>query len=549
MSSDRSTLPPRLPLVLLLVWGMALSACGDGERDRSDRSDEAAADRRSGGTLRLALEADPQTLDPLHMTTSQAARVFALLQPGLFRLDPETGVFRPGLAERWGFEADSLHFHVVLDTTLRWSDGRAFRSDDVVASFELYLDERAAYPRRQRLSTIESMEALDEATVRFGFERTPSEPLLLLSHDVLPAHRIEGWDPERDPALPIGTEPVTLGPYRLARWERNQRLVLERNPHHPGPPGYVDRIELRVLPDATTRVLQLRTGEVDVVGSIPPATADGMADEPGVRVLELPGRTMAFLQYNLEDPALAETKLRRALSHAVDRAAIVERVYFGYGRPAASFFPPVSWAHEPSLEPVAFDPDEARRLLDEAGFRDRDGDGRRERADGEVLSLDLMTVSGDPDRQAVATLLQSWWDELGIETRIRALELGGFVGALRQKEFQVALAHLGGPIDADVRPFLSSTGGFNFGSYANDEVDRLARLAATATARTVAQQAAHELQRQLTHDQPVSMLYYPWSLVGVAERVRDARPSYLSPFHRAERWWLEGSPRDRAVVE
>lgn len=524
----------RLASVLLALLGLVVSSCGpQGEGD----APPPASTPQPGGTLRLAEGGDPGNLDPLRMTNNHAARVLNLMHPGLFRRDTDTAGWKPGLATEWSFSADSLALDVTLDTRLRWSDGEAFDASDVMASFATYRDEAFAYPRRSRLAVVETIEELDPARVRFWFSERVLDPFMVLAHDILPAHVVETLDPDDLASNPLARAPVTLGRYRLRSWDSNERLVLERNPHHPGPPGNPETIEVLILPDGPSRILRLKSGEVDVVGSIPVTQAEDLAADPGIEVLEVTGRTTAFLQYNLRDPILADARVRRALAHAVDRAGIVQRVYAGHARPAASFLPPVSWAHDASLEPTTFDPERTRSFLAEAGLTDTDGDGIVER-DGQDVEFRMLTISGDPTREAVATLIQTQLREAGVGIVLRPIEISSLMAAVRADDYQILFSHLGGPLDADVRVFLTSEGRFNLGHYENPEFDALAQVAATGPDRATARAAAVQMQALLRQDQPVSMLYYPATLVGVRTRVQGATPNYLTPFGGVADWWL-----------
>jgi len=519
--------------MLLGVW-VVLLLVGCGDRERTATSDEP----RTGGVAVVALDADPRTFNPVRMTTAQAARVFAMLQPGLVRLDPDTGDWQPGLATGWTVADDGMQVTLTLDTTLHWSDGEPFTADDVVASFDLYRDPGVAYPQRARLDPIEGVVAVDDGTVRIDFASAPGDPIALLAHIVLPAHVIEGFDRDDPSAWSVGRAPVTLGFYRLASWEQDDRLVLERNPHHPGPAGRLDRIQVVVVPDAAVRALQLRTGEADLVAALPVNQAANLQDEPDVAIERVFGRSVAFLQYDLDDPIVGDVRVRRAIDLALDRDALVRGVLFGHARAAGTFLPPVSWAYDVSLEPTARDLDAARALLDEAGFV---GDGVRTR-DDEALRIRMLSVTGDPIREAVASSIRAQLAEVGIEIVLRPIELASLVQAVRGDDFQMLFAQLSGPVDADVRPFFRSDGRFNFGGFSDERFDTWADTAVNATDRAEALDAARAMQQMLVERQVVTPLYYPATLVARRDRLRGIAPTWLTPFAAVDQWWVTDAP-------
>lgn len=485
----------------------------------------------------IALDADPGTLDPVRMSSAQAARVLALLHPPLIRLDPSTGTWVPGIATSWTIDDASQTVELVLDLRLRWSDGEDFDSEDVVASLDLYRDPEVPFPRRSRLAPLDEVVAVDSSRVRFHFTQPIADPLALLAVDILAAHVVHALD-RRDPAgWTLGREPITLGPYRLASWDQDDRLVLERNPFHPGPAPYLDAIEIVVVPDASARLLRLRTGEVDLVSSIPPTHAAELADEDEVRVVPVHGRSVAFLQFALDDPLLADPRVRHAIDLAVDRDAIVAGVLHGFARPAATFLPPVSWAHDASLAVPARDVVAAGVLLDEAGFVRRE-DGLRRRGD-EELRLRMLFTAGDPVREAIAVLVRRQLGEIGMEIDLRPTELASLMRVMQSDEFQILLGQVSGPVDADIRPFFAREGRFNFGGYANPAFDALAEEAARALDRGAARQAALGMQAELARDRPVVCLYYPSTLVAHRTRLHGVAATWLSPFDGFEGWWVD----------
>lgn len=520
-----------MPFLLLL----SLLACTSQGEERPADPD---ALPRAGGRAVIALDADPGTLNPVRMSSAQAARVLSLLHPPLVRLDPSDGTWAPALATSWVVADSGAVVELTLDTRLRWSDGAAFVPQDVVATFDLYREPEVAYPRASRLVSIRSIEAVDDERVRVTFAGPTADPLSLLTHDILPAHVIATLQRDDPASWSLGRSPITLGPYRLARWDQDDRLVLERNPFHRGPAALLDEIVVAIVPDASARVLRLRTGEADIVASIPPTHAVDLAEDPTLRVREVYGRSVAFLQFALDDPLLADRRVRQAIDLAVDREAIVEGVLHGYARGAATFLPPVSWAHDATRPVTARDLSRARSLLDEAGFV-LDGEGPRRNGNA-ILRLRMLSVAGDPAREAIAVMLRSQLGEVGIDVELRPMELASLLRVMQSDEFQMMLGQVSGPVDADVRPFFTRGGRFNFGGYDSPEVDRLATEAVAASDRATAQSIAAQLQALLAADLPVVPLYFPSTLVAHRARLRGVAPTWLSPFEGFEGWWVTG---------
>ena len=486
-------------------------------------TEDGGAPHPVGGRAVIGLEADPGTLNPVLMTNAQAARVFALLQPGLLQLDAKDGSWRQGLARRHEYSADSLQVRLILDSTLHWSDGTPFRAQDVAASYELYADAALPYPRRGRLDAIASVDVENDSTLLVSFQGRLVDPLALLTHDILPAHVIATLDRSAPESWELGRRPITLGRYLLAEWTTDARLLLRRNPHYPGEPKGLDEIELRIVPDAAARLLQLRSGELDLVASIPASQAAALRGDAELTVDVVSGRSVAFLAYDLDDERLADPRVRSAIGLAIDRDALIAGPLFGFAEPASGFLPPVSWAHA-KLGSAAYDPERARTLLAEAAQT--------------TLSLTLHTVPGDPIREAVATAIQAQLAQVGIQIELRPMELASLLQTLQSEDFDLVLLQLSGPVDADLRPFFRSDGRFNFGGYASPQFDALVDAATSSSNRAHARALALQAERLLASDQPVSCLYYPSTLVARRQRLQGVAPDWLTPFAAVENWWI-----------
>ena len=527
----------RVAVLALLFAALSLAGGCSGPKESAPVGD---GEPRAGGTLRLALDGDPGTLNPLRMTNTHAARVYALLQPGVFRLDTHDGSWQPGLVRAWTFREDSTEVDLELDTDLRWSDGEAFTAEDLRLSLEIYADERCAYRWRSRLDPITEVRVLDPAHLRVRFSQRLADPLSRLTHDVLPSHVVASLPRDAVETWSIGRQPVTLGPFALREWKTNDRLLLERNPYYPHA-ALVDAVELQVLPDAASRWLRLRTGEVDVVGAV--SVDQARNADAGIEIRPVASRSVAFLQYNLRDERLADVRVRRALSLALDREAITEGIFDGHAQPAATLVPPVSWAFHADLAPDRFDPARAARLLDEAGFVLRDGVRRR---GDQTLDFTMLSIAGDPVREAVASRMVQEWSKSGIRCRTRAMDLGAFVAAGSKGQFEILFAQRGGPLDADLRAMLHSQSPYNFGGVADEALDRALEAVTIAFDRSTAIARARALQELLARAQPISPLYFPRTLVALGPRVRGATPDWLSPFSGLERWWVADGGAARA---
>jgi peptide/nickel transport system substrate-binding protein len=338
--------------------------------------------------------------------------------------------------------------------------------------------------------------------------------------------------------------PLASGPFQLETWEHNRQLTLVPNPRYPPAAPWLERVVLRVMPDETARMLALEMGDVDVVAGLSPDAARRLAANEEVVIHEVPGRSIAFVLWNLRQAPFADRRVRRALSLAIDRQRIVGEILQGQARAAASLLPPAMWNHHTGLAPDPHDIAAARQLLREAGWEDRDGDGVCER-DGVPLRFELLARGGSPALDEVSVLVRENLREIGVDVTLRRLELTVLTQQLRSGEFSACLVEFAASLWADLSPHVHSraTDRFNFGAYANGAVDSLLAIAVAEPQRERALPAWYRLQEILAADPAAAVLYYPHSLVGVNRRVQGVRPHMLSPYNNLQEWWI--APADR----
>ncbi|HPK66659.1 MAG TPA: ABC transporter substrate-binding protein, partial [Thermoanaerobaculia bacterium] len=227
---------------------------------------------------------------------------------------------------------------------------------------------------------------------------------------------------------------------------------------------------------------------------------------------------------------------------AIDRQELVDALWFGYARPALSPLLSSSWAFNRGLEPWPYDPAAARRLLDAAGWVERDG-GRMK--DGERFAFDLLTNAGNRVRVDAAVMIQAQLARVGIEVRLRPIDLNTLNEKALAHDFDAMLSGWGIDTSMDLRFAFHSEeaeGGYNFGGYANPEVDRLIEEVQRQRDLAAAKPLLDRLQEILHEEQPYTLLWEPQRLAAGRATLRDAQPNALATFFRLEEWWLAPPP-------
>ena len=337
------------------------------------------------------------------------------LENGLWKVDHENGVME-------------TTFH--LRRGLQWADGTEITARDAAFAWELMSD--GQYPHgASYLEPIGDVEALDSHTLRvvyktlWPFGNADVRLRLIPEHYYRPIwerYRSEGgayWDrflaDER-----VSVYPRANGPFQVREWVSGSHILLVRNPaYNLGPPPRLERILVRVIPDLNALAIAVSTRQVHLTdGWLTLEQARELEESPGIGIRYVGVAWLEHVTVQINHPPFDDLRVRRALLLAIDRAGINQAIFRGKQPPAHSWVHPGHPAHNPHLEKYRYDPERARRLLEQAGWS-REGEGPLRNARGEPMRLTLITVAGDRTRLQVASVVQALWQELGIEVEIR----------------------------------------------------------------------------------------------------------------------------------
>ena len=470
-----------------------------------------------GGTLVVALTADPGQLNPAITTSGTVHPAAEPMFNGLVSIE-ENGNPTPELAQSWRIEQGGARYTFTLRRGVRWHDGRPFTSADVKYTYEQVLLRLHARTRASMGSAIEGIDTPNPLTVVFRFKR-PYAPLLqqmdVTEGPILPRHIYEGTDPNTNPA---NTRPIGTGPFRFVSYDRGSQVTLARNPTYfkRGLP-YFDRMVLRIIPDASTRVLALEAGEVDWIPAVPIPASDRARLNPNLALARTPwnpggSNCVMTISYNLDRPALQDVRVRRAMAFALDRVQFLEQVIFGEGRVAdAPISSGIPFAHAPGLHLPGFSRARAEQLLDEAGWV-REGGTRVARGvagvpDGARLALTFVQRPGD---SKYGEIVRQRLGAVGIPVTLRTVEDLVFQPMIfRDRNFDlniISYCHGTDPQIGVRRMFHSSqigpTAFTNSSGYRNREVDVLLDQAAETLDRNQARNLYRRFQEIVAADMP-----------------------------------------------
>ncbi|MCC7044722.1 MAG: ABC transporter substrate-binding protein [Acidobacteria bacterium] len=457
----------------------------------------------------------PVNLDPGVGIDEASQRIHQLVFSSLMKTAPDLRIV-PDLATSLHTD-DGREYRITIPAGVRFHDGRELTSADIVYTFRRFLDPAFVSSRKGAYRDLQSVEAIDRYTAVLRL-RAPSAafPTSLTNMGIVPE--------ESGPAL--ARTPIGSGPYRLVTFVPDDRVELEAfNGYYRGAPAN-SGIVVKVVPDETMRGLELRNGSVDlIVNDLSPDLVHSLERQGHLQVVSGPGTDYAYVGLNLRDPVLADVRVRRALSHAINRADLVRYLRRGLARETHSIIPSMSWAHATDLPAYGYDPAKAMALLDEAGYRDPDGDGPAAR-----LSLTLKTSTTEAYRLQAA-VLQQQMKAVGIALDLRSYEFATLFADVVGGNVQIYTLIFVGSTDPDIlrRVFHSTQvppAGFNRAHYRNADVDALLDRATAAQTEARRRAFYNAAERLIARDAPMISL---WVRTNVAVGQANLEGITLSP--------------------
>jgi peptide/nickel transport system substrate-binding protein len=466
--------------------------------------------RPDANTVVMIIESSPTNLDPRVGTDAQSERIDELIFDPLVRRDEHFNMI-PWVAKKWEIPNPKTYiFH--LRRGIKFQDGRPLTARDVKWTLDSIRDGSLTTLKTTTYKLIESVDAPDDATLIIRL----SEPDGTLLYNV--SEGAFGIVPYGS-GKPFNRHPIGSGPFTFISQDPDTEVILRRNDNYWGPRAQVERVRLTIVPDATTRALELRKGSADISpsGSL---SADMIGTLRRYRSLEIeqqPGTVLAYLAFNLRDPILKDVRVRQALAYAIDRGAVLHYLFGDAGRLADSVLPPQQWAYTGNVAHYPYDPAKANQILDAAGYAHG--------ADGVRFHLTMKTSTEETTR-LLAAVLQQQLRQIGIVLDIRSFEFATFYSDVTKGAFQLySLRWVGANEDPDVFYYAFHSSSFppkhaNRSYYVNPEMDRLIDEGRSTIDQEKRKQIYAHVQQILARDLPYINLWYFDNVVVHSSRVR-----------------------------
>jgi peptide/nickel transport system substrate-binding protein len=505
----------RIFLLAALFAIAALCAFGAGEQE---------GEKEEVKTLRVALAASPNTIEPATGDTRQASNVAWSIFDSLVWLNDE-GEIVPALAKSWTVSDDGTVYTFKLREDVTFHNGDTFDADDVVFTWKRGKGSEITY--REDFLAAASVEKVDKYTVKVILDKPNSMMLLQMN---------EHWGIlSKEYHQEVGEEgyiqnPVGTGPFQFVEWRKGDRIVLEANENYwQDEYPRVDEVIYRPIPETATRIAALKAGDIDVISRINPEQAEELKGTEGVNLISYPKDRVYYIAFNNmttgKGTPIINQKVRQAMSYAVDYQAIIDNIFNGTAERVAGFVVPGNLGYDPSIKPYPYDPEKARQLLEEAGY-----------PDGFEISM-----AGPSDTyinfEEVLQAVVGYWEDIGIEVDLTFMESGRYWDLESQRKLPPLFGDSWSSSTGEAFPRLVGSVGGKDASYASWLDPKLVDMVEEVKLTPDQQERAEvytEILRYMKEDPPFIYLYQPLAFEATRDRVVGYEPRV------SEQYYLKG---------
>jgi len=495
-----------------------------------------------GDKIIIGSGAEASNLIPMLSSDSASHEVSGFIFNGLVKYDKDLTLIGD-LAQSWEISEDGLVITFHLKKGIKWHDGVEFTAEDVLFGYKTIINEKTLSAYKEDYFQVKKAEVLDKYTFRVTYEK-PFAPALISwgSLIVLPKHILEKEDINK---AGFSRKPVGTGPFKFKEWLAGQKVTLDANDNYFEGRPYLDGVVVRIVPDATTMFLELKTQGLDWIGLSPLQYKKQTQSEffkKNYKKFKYPSFSYTYLGFNLKHPWFREKKVRQAIAFALDKEEIVKGALLGMGSISTGPYVPDTWPYNPDVKKYEHNPQKAKELLKEAGWSDSDNDGILEK-NGKKFEFTILTNMSNTTRIKTATIIQYRLKDVGIKVNIRQLEWSAFINwFIDKKRFEAVILGWSIGLDPDQYDIWHSTKikekELNFVSFKDPEVDDLLEKGRRTFDLEKRKQAYFRIQEILAEELPYIFLYVPDNLPIVSARFEGIVPAPIGIGYNIEKWYV-----------
>lgn len=504
-----------MSLLLLLTGCGNNNSSGSGAKD-SQKASAPVKDSGDKTTLTVGLDDDPPQLDPHFSTAAVDRQVFHSIYDKLIDVDEKLN-FVPQLAKKWDISEDGKTYTFYLQENVKFHDGTPFNAEAVKFNFERMLNPNAGSPRASELSSIQTIEVVDENTLKVQLKE-PYSPFLAALSDR--AGMMVSPTAVKEKGADFANSPVGTGPFKFVSRVKQDKIEVEKNADYWGGAPKFEKIVYRPYSDENVRLTNLTSGELDIISKVPPKDVEKLKTDSNIKLSEVGALGFQGLYLNHKKAPFNNKALRQALDLVIDRDAIIKVALRNTGVPSAGAIPPDSWAFDKSIKPTKKNVEKAKKIMADAGF-----------PNGFEFTLQL---SPKPVEEQMSQMIQSMAAEAGIKVKLEIVEFGTMLDNMDNSKFDAVRLGWSGRTDPDGNIFAlyHSTGSINYG-YSNPKMDELLQKARVETDKAKRKEIYSEATKLGQEEVPYIFLYHELDFKAYKNNLQGFKhiPDQMMRFH------------------
>lgn len=543
-------------LLLLSFLSLLIIACDSKQSTNNNR-------------IVIGISADVQTFNSLFAFSYEESVIADLLYPGLldFRWNTQRGELDiyPMIVESWQWSNDSSFIKFFLRDNIFWSDGEKLTSADVVFSYDVYSDPdvqsrlfgtfNQLYTDSDGLIDIsKTFKVISASEFEIHFPENSIVDLVEVSVPIIPEHIYSNISRDQLGSDEVNFDPVSSGAFKFKKWDRNQTIILEADSNSfLFTSGQVAELIFKVIPDYTSRILQLKKGDIDLVELVKVEDMEDLKAENNLSVINLVGREYDYIGWNNIDPKsfsagmikpnklFGSSNVRKALTMAINRKEILTEYLLSQGElaisPVSSIFNSV---FNDQIKPYEYNPEESKKLLTQEGWTDKDRNGILEKGNEEFIFKMYYPV-GNPLREYASVVVKNNLKSVGIDVTIEKMELGTFIDNLYDRQLDSWMAAWGVPIPLELKPYWYSDpniGVLNFACYGNSKADEILDQLDARISNERKNEFVKKFQEVIHQDEPVSFLYWTPNIIVYNNRLKNLNVTPYGVLAHCWEWTL-----------
>jgi len=529
---------------------------------------QGCSQNKSVDTKRIVIGAqnDVQTINPMYAFNVMEGNLIDLLflkpaeeiwNDSLGRID-----FAPMLAKKWEWSKDSSSITLYLRDDVHWSDGKQITVDDIIFSLEVYSNPKADTRFSgqfnnfntidgEKIDTSKTFKIISPNILTIYFKKGALPSFLNINLEILPKHIWSKYSPKELETAKENFEPVTSGAFKLKKWQKESSIIIDADSSSfLFNPDNVQEIIFKIIPDYTSRITQLKTGEIDLMDNVKSGDVLGLQSNNDLIINSLRGRDYDYVGWNNNVPGksgksnkfFSSPEVRKALTYAINREEILHSFLEGYGEICKTPVSPMFKSYfDKSISAYKYDPQKSKEILARNGWVDKNNTGVLEK-NNVKFEFYLYINSGNPRREYAATIIKNNLKAVGIDVTIQKFEMGIFVNGLMNRKFNAWIAGWTIPVPIELNPYWNSDkdkGYLNFSSYHNNEVDSLLNELKERIPDSERIDVYKKLQNTFHNDEPVTFLYWFDNIIACNKKLDKVKFSILGLVKNAWEWEIE----------